>query len=41
MATDSRQELDNKTKKLSAGGPIETGKEHAAYQESQQQLLAI
>lgn len=40
MATDSRQELDKKTKKL-AGGQIETGKEHAAYQESQQQLLAI
>ena len=41
MATNSRQELDKKTKKLSSSGPIENGKEHAAYQETQQQLLAI
>ena len=41
MAQDSRgKALDEKTRKL-AGGKIEEGKEHAAYQESQQQLLAI
>jgi hypothetical protein len=34
MATNSRQELDKKTKKLSSSGPIENGKEHAAYQET-------
>ena len=40
MVQDTRKALDDKTKKL-AGGKIEDGKEHAAYQESQQQLLAI
>ena len=41
MEQDSRgKALDDKTRKL-AGGKIEEGKEHAAYQESQQQLLAI
>jgi len=40
MAQDNRKALDDKTKKLSSGR-IEEGKEHAAYQEAQQQLLAI
>ena len=40
MAQDTRKALDDKTKKLSQG-KIEEGKEHAAYQEAQQQLLAI
>jgi len=37
---DKRAALDKKTKKLS-GGRIEPGKEFPAYQEAQQQLLAI
>ena len=40
MAQDRRKALDDRTRKLS-GGRIEDGKEHAAYQEAQQQLLAI
>ena len=40
MATDQKKALDERTKKLSTGR-IENGKEHSAYQESQQQLLAI
>ena len=40
MAQDIRKALDDKTRKLSQGR-IEDGKEHAAYQETQQQLLAI
>ena len=40
MAQDTRKALDEKTRKLT-GGKVEEGKEHAAYQESQQQLLAI
>ena len=40
MAQDTRKALDEKTRKLT-GKKIEEGKEHAAYQESQQQLLAI
>ena len=40
MAQDREKALDEKTRKLSAGR-IEDGKEHAAYQETQQQLLAI
>jgi hypothetical protein len=40
MAQDTRKALDEKTRKL-IGGKVEEGKEHAAYQESQQQLLAI
>ena len=40
MAQDTRKALDDKTRKL-IRGKIEDGKEHAAYQESQQQLLAI
>lgn len=41
MAQDQKKALDEKTKKLGRGGKIEEGKEHAAYQEAQQQLLAI
>lgn len=41
MAKDPRKALDDKTAKLSRGGQIKTGKEHEAYQGSQQQLLAI
>ena len=40
MAQDKKKALDDKTRKL-AGGKVEEGKEHAAYQETQQQLLAI
>ena len=40
MAQDQKKALDNKTRKLS-GGKVEEGKEHSAYQETQQQLLAI
>ena len=40
MAQDRRKALDDKTRKL-GGAKIEEGKEHAAYQETQQQLLAI
>lgn len=40
MATDQKKALDERTKKLSTGR-VEDGKEHSAYQESQQQLLAI
>ena len=40
MAQDKKKALDEKTRKLSEG-KIEQGKEHAAYQEAQQQLLAI
>ena len=40
MAQDTRKALDEKTRKLTRC-KIENGKEHAAYQESQQQLLAI
>jgi len=40
MAQDKKTALDEKTRKLS-GERIEKGKEHAAYQETQQQLLAI
>ena len=40
MAQDRKKALDDKTRKL-ADGRIENGKEHAAYQETQQQLLAI
>lgn len=40
MAQDKKKALDDKTKKL-WGKRIEEGKEHAAYQEAQQQLLAI
>lgn len=40
MEQDRKKALDEKTRKLSAGR-IEDGKEHAAYQETQQQLLAI